>query len=66
MPSTAIEQMRYDEAASELHVKFVGGGMYTYYAVPKSVYEAFRASSSKGTFMNKFIKNRYDFRRHAA
>lgn len=66
MPSTAIEHISYDEAASELHVKFVGGRTYTYYAVPKSVYEGFRASSSKGAFFNNFIKSRYDFRRHAA
>jgi KTSC domain-containing protein len=66
MPSTAIEHISYDEATRELHVKFVGGGTYTYYAVPKSVYEAFRASSSKGTHFNRFIKDRYDFRRHAA
>jgi hypothetical protein len=66
MPSTAIEHISYDEAGSELHVKFVGGGTYTYYGVPKSVYEGFRASSSKGTFFNNLIKNRYDFRRHAA
>ena len=66
MPSTAIEQIRYDEAARELHVKFVGGGTYTYYDVPKGVIAALRASFSKGTFLNKFIKNRYDFRRHAA
>jgi len=66
MPSTAIEHISYDEAAHELHVKFVGGGTYTYYAVQKSVYEAFRLSSTKGNFFNKFIKDRYDFRRHAA
>jgi len=66
MPSTAIEHISYDEAAGELHVKFIGGGTYTYYAVPKSVYAAFRASSSKGTFLNNFVKNRYDFCRHAA
>jgi hypothetical protein len=66
MPSTAIERISYDEAAREMQVKFVGGGTYTYYAVPKSVYAAFRASSAKGTFLNKFIKSRYDFRRHAA
>ena len=66
MPSTAIQHLSYDQAARELHVKFVGGGTYTYYDVPKSVYEAFRASSSKGTFLNSYIKNRYDFRRHAA
>ena len=66
MSSTAIEHISYDEAAHELHVKFVGGGTYTYYAVPKSVCEAFRASGTKGVFLNKFIKNRYDVRRHAA
>jgi hypothetical protein len=66
MPSTAIEHISYDEAARELHVKFVGGGTYTYYDVPKAVQDAFRKSSTKGTFLNKFIKNRYDFRRYAA
>ena len=66
MPSTAIEHISYDETGNELHVKFVGGGRYTYYAVPKSVYEGLRASSSKGAFFNNFIKNRYDFRCHAA
>ena len=33
MPSTAIEHISYDEAGSELHVKLVGGGTYTYYGV---------------------------------
>jgi hypothetical protein len=66
MPSTAIEHINYDEAARELRVKFVGGGTYTYFGVPRSVYEAFRAAPSKGAFLNNFIKNRYDFQRHAA
>ena len=65
MPSTAIERFGYDEATRELHVTFVGGGAYTYYHVPKSVYSAFRAATSKGRFLNMFIKDRYDFRRHA-
>ena len=65
MPSTAIEQISYDEVVGELRVKFVGGGRYTYYGVPKSVYDAFRAASSKGKFLNQYIKDRYDFSRHA-
>jgi hypothetical protein len=65
MPSTAIEHFGYDEAAHELHVTFVGGAAYTYYGVPKSVYSGFRAATSKGRFLNMFIKERYDFRRHA-
>ena len=65
MPSTAIEHVGYDEATRELHVTFVGGGTYTYYHVPKSVASALRAATSKGRFLNMFIKDRYDFRRHA-
>jgi hypothetical protein len=65
MPSTAIQHFRYDESARELHVTFVGGGAYTYYQVPKQVYAAFRAASSKGRYLNACIKNWYDFRRHA-
>ena len=65
MPSTAIEHMGYDEDAHELHVTFVDGGAYTYYQVPKHVYTAFRAASSKGQYFNLWIKDRYDFRRHA-
>jgi len=65
MPSTAIEHISYDEAARELHVTFVGGAAYTYYRVAKQVYAAFRAASSKGQYFNAWIKDRYDFRRHA-
>jgi hypothetical protein len=65
MPSTAIEHIGYDEAVRELHVTFVGGAAYTYYGVPKQVYSAFRAAASKGQFLNQFVKDRYDFRRHA-
>ena len=65
MPSTAIEHIGYDEAARELHVTFVGGRAYTYYQVPKQVYNAFREAFSKGAFFNAWIRDRYDFRRHA-
>ena len=65
MPSTAIEHVSYDEASRELHVTFVGGATYTYYDVPKQVYAAFRAAPSKGQFVNSYVRDRYDFRRHA-
>ena len=66
MPSTAVEHISYDEATRELHVTYVGGGTYTYYGVPKQLYAAFREARAKGQFVNQFVKNRYDFRRHAA
>ena len=64
MPSTAVEHISYDEATRELHVIYVGGATYTYYGVPKQLYAAFREAGSKGQFVNQFVKNRYDFRRH--
>ena len=64
MPSTAIQHFSYDEAARELDVTFVGGATYTYYGVPKSVYSGFRAATSKGRFLNMFVRDRYDFRKH--
>ena len=66
MPSTAVERISYDEATRELCVTYVGGGTYTYYGVPKQLYAAFREARSKGQFVNQFVKNRYDFRKHAA
>jgi hypothetical protein len=66
MPSTAVEHISYDEATHELQVTFVGGATYTYYSVPPQVYRAFRAAPSKGQFVNLFVKDRYDVRRHAA
>jgi len=66
MPSTAVEHISYDEATRELNVTYVGGGTYTYYGVPKQLYAAFREARSKGQFVNQFIKDRYDYRRHAA
>jgi hypothetical protein len=66
MPSTAVAHISYDEASCELHVTYVGGATYTYYGVPKQVYAAFREAPSKGQFVNQFVKNRYDFRKHAA
>jgi hypothetical protein len=66
MPSTAIEHYSYNEAAQELYVTFVGGSSaYTYYHVPKHVYSAFKSSFSKGQYFNTWIRDRYDFRRHA-
>jgi hypothetical protein len=66
MPSTAVQHISYDEAGHEMKVTFVGGATYTYYDVPKQVFAAFRAAPSRGQFFNQFIKDRYDFRRHAA
>jgi len=66
MASTTIQHISYDEATRELHVTFVGGAIYTYYDVPAHVYRSFRTAESKGQYFQRFVADRYDFRRHAA
>ena len=64
MPSTVIARFDYDAATRELQVTFTSGLIYTYYGVPSQVHDAFRDAFSRGEFFNRWIKDRYDFRRH--
>jgi hypothetical protein len=57
--SSAIDRIEYDEPTSRLYVTFASGKTYTYYRVPRSIYERFLLASSKGTFFNDYIKDRY-------
>jgi lysyl-tRNA synthetase class 2 len=62
MPSTAINNLKYDADRERLVVTFVTGRVYEYVDVPPHVAASFRAAGSKGTFFNVFIRDRYDFR----
>jgi hypothetical protein len=62
MPSTAIRHFRYDAARRQLHVTFVTGRRYIYDDVPQDVFEAFKASFSKGIFFNQEIRDHYRYR----
>jgi hypothetical protein len=57
--SSAILRIEYNEFARELHVTFTSGNTYSYYGVPKDVYERFLHAPSKGQFFNDYIKDRY-------
>ena len=59
--SSAIQRIEYDELSHRLQITFTSGKTYTYYGVPRSVYESFLHASSKGTFFNDYIKDRYTF-----
>lgn len=62
MPSTAIRTIEYNPKSHQLWVTFVSGRTYVYDRVPADVHEAFVAYSSKGTFFNRFIRDRYRHR----
>ena len=60
--SSAIRDAAYDERKRELRITFVSGRRYAYANVPQSIYDAFLASPSRGTFFNIAIRGRYQFR----
>lgn len=57
--SSAISFIDYDELSQILTIIFVKTGKYTYPNFPKSLYEQFLASSSKGKFYNRHIRDKY-------
>lgn len=59
--SSNIEAIGYDDDHRELHVKFLGGGYYVYHDVPRDVFDSLMNAPSKGSFLNREIKNRYQF-----
>ena len=61
MPSSVVAAMKYDPHRSILRIIFVSGIVYDYKNVPEEIYKAMKAASSKGTFLNKQIKGKYEF-----
>ena len=59
--SRAIRSLGYDESSMTMVIEFTSGSQsYTYCGVPKSVFSAFLAAGSKGTFYHDYIKDNYD------
>ena len=61
MPSTVISSMKYDPEKEILRVIFLSGAIYDYLNVPQKVYDEMKNAFSKGTFLNRFIKGKYEF-----
>jgi len=60
--SAAIAALGYDEDAEELYVQWASGDIYVYAGVPPLVYRILMNEESKGGYVNKMIKPRYQFR----
>lgn len=62
MPSTAIQNIRYDPSRRVLSVWFVPtGDRYDYVGVGPETYIGFKTASSKGKFFNKFVRDRFRY-----
>jgi len=60
--SSNLRSIGYDATSSTLEVEFNSGGVYQYSGVPEAVYEALMRASSKGSYLNNHIKDRYHCR----
>jgi hypothetical protein len=63
MPSSVVARMHYDAETAKLKVVFVSGLVYEYKDVPEEVFREFKTSGSKGTYLNKYIKGHYAYRK---
>jgi hypothetical protein len=63
MPSSVINTMSYNAEAATLRIVYVSGMVYDYKNVPEKVYTAMKAATSKGTYLNRFIKGHYPFKK---
>jgi len=63
MPSTVISSFHYDTTRNVLVVHYRSGAVYEYLQVPPEVYDQMKNAFSKGTFLNKYIKPLYRYRK---
>ena len=57
--SSAIRAVGYDPTTMRMLIKFVQGHTYTFCRVPQNIFDALLASSSKGSYYDRHIKDRY-------
>lgn len=59
--SEAIREIDHDAKTQTLFVRFVDGDWYRYFAVPRALYDAFRAAESHGRFFHDHVRDRYEY-----
>ena len=60
--SSDLAAVDYDWSGT-LTIAFHSGGVYEYYGVPYSEYEALMNASSHGKYFHAHIKNQYSYRK---
>lgn len=57
--SSAIKRAEYDPISRRLKIWFPDGGPYDFCGVPQHVYEGLCTATSKGSYYNAHIRDRY-------
>ena len=61
--SKGIRWVRYDERTRTLDVAYTSSGEYRYFDVAPEVYSWLMKAASKGTFVNRLVKEKYRYER---
>ena len=61
--SSNIASIGYDADSDTLEIEFLNGSIYQYFGVPENLYNILMQESSKGRFLNTYIKNSFAFSR---
>lgn len=59
--SSNIDAFRYDKSTDTLQVDFSSGQTYEYLNVPPATHRMFQAANSKGEFLVRHIKGRFQY-----
>ena len=59
--SSNISSIGYDSESCTLEIEFHSGGVYQYFDVPQSVYDALMSASSHGSFFHGNVRDKYRY-----
>lgn len=57
--SSNIRSIGYDSKSQTLEIEFHSSGIYQYFNVPESIYNALMSASSHGSYFHRHIKDQY-------
>jgi hypothetical protein len=57
--SSNIRSIGFDESTSTLEVEFKTGSIYQYMSVSKDLYERFVRAGSKGSFFDRYVREKF-------
>lgn len=61
--SSTVSSIQYDPEGRQLTVDFHTSGQYIYHDVPPDIAHQFTLASSKGQFLERYIKGRYSYQK---
>lgn len=57
--SSAISAVGYEADTMQMRIRFKQGDTYTFCRVPQSIFEGLLAASSKGSYYDRHIRDKY-------